>query len=120
VSRGNTIKREQLNLERSEAIRKDRENQIRQEIIPLYQNVRLARKVFTLQQEALVNVRTNYQLAEKQFRQGQLTLQELSSVNSQLTSASVAMESARSQYDTAFMTLEEVVGAKISTLMTTR
>ena len=35
-----------------------------------------------------------------------------------LTSASVAQETARSQYDTAFLLLEEVVGAKISTLMT--
>ncbi|SFQ52086.1 TolC family protein [Hymenobacter arizonensis] len=120
VSRGNNIKREQLALQRTEALQQDRENQIREQIIPMYQSVRLARKVFTLQQEALVNVRTNYQLAEKQFRQGQMTLQELSGANSSLTSASVALESARNQYDTAFMLLEEVVGAKISTLMTSK
>ncbi|MBF9236490.1 TolC family protein [Hymenobacter sp. BT683] len=120
VSRGNQIKREVLSYERTEAVRQDQENQLRQQIIPLYQNVRLARKLLTLQQEAYVNVRTNYQLAEKQFRQGQLTLQELSGNTGQLTSASMAQESARSQYDTAFMILEEVVGAKISTLMTTR
>ncbi|GAB3295221.1 hypothetical protein GCM10027511_08810 [Hymenobacter humi] len=120
VSRGNQIKREQLNYERTEALRQDQENQLRQQVINLYQSVLLARKVLTLQQEAYVNVRTNNQLAEKQFRQGQLTLTELSGANSSLTAASISQESARNQYDTAFMILEEVVGAKISTLMTTR
>ncbi len=118
VSRGNLVKKEQLNYQRDEALRQERENQLRQQIITLYQNVLLARKVFTLQQEAYVNMRTNYQLAEKQFRQGQSTLQELSGANGQLTGVAVAQESAHSQYDTAFMLLEEVVGEKISTLMT--
>lgn len=118
ATRGNLIKREELNYKRGEAVRQERENLLRQQIITLYQNVLLARKVFTLQQEALVNTRTNYQLAEKQFRLGQLTLQELSGSSGQLTAVSVAQESARNQYDTAFMLLEEVVGAKISTLMT--
>lgn len=120
ASRGNMIKREQLNFQRSEAVRQERENLIRQQVIQLYQNVVLARKVFVLQQEALVNTRTNYQLAEKQFRQGQITLQDLSAANGQLTSVSVAQESARNQYDTAFMLLEEVIGTKISTLMPTQ
>ena len=118
ASRGNLIRREQLNYQRNEAMRQERENLLRQQIIGLYQNVLLGRKLFTLQQEALVNTRTNYQLAEKQFRQGQITLQELSAANGQLTAVSVAQESARNQYDTAFMLLEEVVGAKVSTLMT--
>lgn len=120
VSRGNQIKREQLNYQRAEALRQERELLLHQQIITLYQNVLLARKVLTLQQEAFVNTRTNYQLAEKQFRQGQVTLQELSGANSQLTAVSVAQESARSQYDTTFMLLEEVVGEKIPSLMTAR
>ena len=118
ASRGNLIAKEKLNYQRSEAARQAHENLLRQQIITLYQNVVLARKVFTLQQEAFVNTRTNYQLAEKQFRQGQATLQELSGANGVLTAGSVAQESARNQYDTTFMLLEEVVGVKISTLMT--
>jgi outer membrane protein TolC len=100
-------------------VRRERENLLRQQLIPLYQNVLLARKVLTLQQEAHVNALTSQKLAEKQFRQGQLSLQEFSAAGSQLTAVSVAQETARTQYDTAFLLLEEVVGAKISTLMTT-
>jgi outer membrane protein TolC len=119
VSRGHLIRREELTIERSEAVRQERENLLRQQLIPLYQNVLLARKVLTLQQEAHVNALTSQKLAEKQFRQGQLSLQEFSAAGSQLTAVSVAQETARTQYDTAFLLLEEVVGAKISTLMTT-
>ena len=118
ANRGSLIKREELSYKRGEAVRQDRENLLRERVITLYQNVLLARKVFTLQQEAYVNTRTNYQLAEKQFRTGQLTLQELSGSNGQLTAVSVAQESAHNQYDTAFLLLEEVVGVKISSLMT--
>ncbi|WP_375418931.1 TolC family protein [uncultured Hymenobacter sp.] len=120
VNRGNTVRIADLSIQSTEAARQDRVDQLRQQVIELYQTVVLARKVLTLQQEALVNARTNYQLSERQFRQGQLTLPEISSANSQLTSASIAQESARNQYDTAFLILEEIVGAKISTLMTTR
>lgn len=119
AGRGNRIRREQLNLQRTETTRQEQERQLRQEIITLYQNVVIARKLLTLRQEALVNARTNYQLAERQFRQGQLTLPAFSEANSLITEVTATQESARNQYDTAFLLLEEVVGAKISTLMTT-
>lgn len=118
VSRGNQIQRARLNLERSELQRKSFEDQLRQQVIPLYQNVRLARKLLTLQQEAYVTVQTNFRLSERQFRQGQLALPDFAQATGQVNAASVAQETARNQYETAFMALEELAGTKISTLMT--
>lgn len=117
MSRRNQVERERINLDRTEANRQEREDQLRQLTIQLYQNVLLARKLLTLQQEAYVTVQSTYRLTEKQFRKGQLSLNELSGANAQLTSAAMAQESARSQYETAFMLLEESAGAKVSTLM---
>ena len=118
VSRGNQIQRAQLNLQRSELHRKALEDQLRQQVIPLYQNVRLARKLLVLQQDAYVTVQTNFRLSERQFRQGQLSLPDFAQASAQVNSASVAQETARNQYETAFMALEEMAGTKISTLMT--
>ena len=118
LSRGHLIRKEELNMQRTDAVRRERETVLRQQLIPMYENVLLARKLLTLQQEAYVNTLSSQQFAEKQFRQAQLSLQEFSAAGSLLTSVSVAQETARTQYDTAFMLLEEVVGAKISTLMT--
>lgn len=117
VSRGNFIKREELGRDQREALRQDREDVVHQQLIQLYQNVLLARRLLTLRQQALVNMQTASQLAEQQFAQNELTLTELTGAASALTEATAAQESARNQYDTAFMLLEEVVGTKISTLL---
>ena len=117
VSRGNFIKRAELGRDREEAMRQDREDLVRQQLIQLYQNVLLARRLLTLRQQAFVNLQTASHLAESQFAQNELTLTELTSTTAALTEATVAQESARSQYDTTFMLLEEVVGTKISTLL---
>jgi outer membrane protein TolC len=119
LNRSHLIQRGKLSYQRTEQLRQERENQIRQQLIPLYQNVLLTKRLLTIQQDAYVSVQTNFQLSEKQFRLGQLTLPEYSQASSMLTSAAVAQEGARSQYETAFMLLEETVGAKISSLMTT-
>ncbi|WP_046243468.1 TolC family protein [Hymenobacter terrenus] len=120
VNRNHLIKKQELFYERNESFRQERENVVRQQLIPLYQNVLLAKKLLTLRQEASVASQTNYKLAERQFRQGQLSLTAFSEANGQYTDATIAEVTARNQYDTAFMLLEEVVGTKISSLMTTR
>lgn len=120
ANRKHQIKREELNYQRTEFTRQEQENQLRQEVITLYQSVLLARKLLTLQQEAYVTAQSNYRLAERQFRQGQLLLPEVSDANTKLTGAAIAQETALNQYNTAFMLLEELTGAKISSLMTTR
>lgn len=117
VTRGNLIRKERLNLERTQSVQKEREDVIRQQVITLYQNVLLARKLLTLRQESYVNAQTSYRLAEKQFRQGQLVLTEFNQASSLLTDVNIAQESARNQYDTAFMLLEEFVGEKIATII---
>lgn len=120
TTQGNLVKRAQLNAERNRSLRQERENQIRQQIVQSYQNLLLARKILTIRQEASVTAQTSYRLAEKQFRQGQMPLTDFSAASNQLTEVAVAETSARSLYETSFMLLEELVGTKISTLMTTR
>lgn len=118
LSRSNAIQKERLGLERREQVQIELENQLSQQVIALYQNLRLARKLLTLQQEAYVTTQSNFRLTERQFRQGQLSLPEFAAATSQVTSASLAQETARNQYETAFMVLEEIAGTKLSTLIT--
>jgi outer membrane protein TolC len=117
VTRGNLIRKERLNLERTQSVQKEREDVIRQQVITLYQNVLLTRKLLTLRQESYVNAQSSYRIAEKQFRQGQLVLTEFNQASSLLTDVNIAQEAARNQYDTAFMLLEEFVGEKIATII---
>jgi outer membrane protein TolC len=118
IGRGSTIKKEELNYQRTELSRQEQELQTRQQVIQSYQNVVLAKKLLTLQQEAYVTVQTTFRLAEKQFRQGQLSLAEFTESTNLLSQTAMAQETAHSQYETSFMLLEELVGNKISSLMT--
>lgn len=118
IGRSSIIKKEELNYQRTELSRQEQELQMRQQIIQSYQNVVLAKKLLTLQQEAYVTVQTTFRLAEKQFRQGQLSLPEFTESTNMLSQTAMAQETARSQYETSFMLLEELVGDKISSLMT--
>lgn len=120
ANHGALVKKQELNLQRTQSVQKEREAVIREQVIQLYQTVLLTRKVLTLRQDSYVNAQTNSRLAEKQFRQGQLTLVEFSQASGQFTDVSIAQESARNQYDTAFMLLEEYVGDKIANLISTR
>ncbi|TDN36350.1 hypothetical protein E4631_08930 [Hymenobacter sp. UV11] len=120
VNHGALVQKQELNLQRTQSVQKEREAVIREQVIQLYQNVLLAHKVLTLRQDSYVNAQTNSRLAEKQFRQGQLTLVEFSQTSGQFTDVSIAQESARNQYDTSFMLLEEYVGDKIANLISTR
>ena len=120
TNHGALVKKEQLNLQRTQSVQQEREEVIRQQVIQLYQNVLLARKVLALRQDSYVSAQTNSRLAEKQFRQGQLTLVEFTQASGQFAEVSIAQETARNQYDTAFMLLEEYVGGKIATLISNR
>lgn len=117
LSRHNLINRDKLNLQRAEATRQDREDQIRQSVIQLYQNVVLTKRLLTLQQESYVTVQSTYRLTEKQFRAGQVALPDFSAATEQLNAGAVGLETARNQYETSFMLLEALTGTKISTIM---
>jgi outer membrane protein TolC len=120
VGRRNLVQREQLQYRRAEALRQDREKTIRQQVLRQYQDVLLARKLLTIYQEAYLSAQLNFQLVEKQFRKGQVQLSEYTPANERYTRAALEQATAISQYETAFMLLEEIVGDKISALMTSK
>ena len=119
VGRKHLINKELLQVERAESVRQEREAALRQQVLQLYQQVLLAKKVLGVHQESLVMAQVSQQLAEQSFRQGQVSMADLAAANERYTQATIARETSASHYTTAFLTLEDVVGAKISTLMTT-
>ena len=120
ASRRNLIQKQELRYEQADLQRQDRESSLRQEVIQRYQEVLLARKTLTLYQQAFLSAQTDHELAERQFREGQSSLSELSQVNGRYSQAAVAQESAISQYETSFLLLEELVGGRLSDLMTSK
>ena len=120
ASRRNLIQKQELRYQQADLQRQDREITLQQEVIRLYQEVLLAKKVLTLHQQAYLAAQTDHELAERQFREGQASLSELSQVNSRYSQAAIAQEAAGSQYETSFLLLESLIGGRISDLLTSK
>lgn len=120
VSRRNLIQKQEFLYQQADLRRQDRENSLRQEVIQRYQEVLLAKKTLTIYQQAYLSAQTEHELAERQFREGQSLLGELSQVNGRYAQAAVAQESANSQYETSFLLLEELVGGHLPDIMTSK
>ena len=120
ISRHHLIQRQELRVQQAELQRQDRENTLRQEVIRQYQEVLLTHKTLALYQQAYLAALTDHELVERQFRDGQTSLGELSVVNSRFSQAAIAQESAAAQYETSFLLLEELVGSHLSDLITSK
>ncbi|WP_205623540.1 TolC family protein [Anditalea andensis] len=117
ISRPNRINRVQLQLKQAEFIQKSREEEISQFIINMYQDVVLARRTLKVHTEARESARINKQLSEKSFREGQVSLADMSVVTEAYTRAAIDYESSYTNYETAVRILEEIVGMNIIELM---
>lgn len=120
AGRRNLIQKQELRYQQAELQRQAQEQDLRQDVIRLYQEVLRAKKSLALYQQAFLSADTDHELVERQFREGQVTLGDLSQVNSRYAQAAIAQEQAASQYETSFLLLEELAGGRISDLMTSK
>jgi outer membrane protein TolC len=120
ASRRNQIQKETLRIEQAEQQRLDRAQLLQQEVIRRYQDVLLAKKLLGLQQQSYLAAQTEHDLGERQFREGQASLGELSQVNARFAQAAVAQASAANQYETSFLLLESLVGERIADVLARR
>ncbi|MDX5421013.1 MAG: TolC family protein [Hymenobacteraceae bacterium] len=111
------VHQREMQLKQVEAQRRIGERDLRKEIIALYQELKLARKVLEHSQEAMQSANVSKNLAERQFRSGQIKVDEQMAVNELYSNAFLAHEQAKSKYQTALLYLEEAIGMTIENLM---
>lgn len=90
---------------------------VKQEVIRLYQAFKLA---FTLMQINNTNrqaAKVNYTLAEKEFLNGQLTVEQLSRVQDLTNKATIDYQTSVNDFQTAFMQLEAYTGVNLTKLI---
>ena len=90
---------------------------VKQEVIRLYQAFKLA---FTLMQINNTNrqaAKVNYTLAEKEFLNGQLTVEQLSRVQDLTNRATIDYQTSVNQFQTAFLQLEAYTGVNLTKLI---
>jgi len=109
--------RQKLAIQQSEAEIKEGEKEIRNQVISLYQNVKLARVVVQHTQDALQTAYVNKTMAEKQVQEGNMQVSEQMTANQLYTNALLAAEEAKNKYQTNIFLLEELVGIPVLPLL---
>ncbi len=90
--------------------------QIRQQVIFLYNRLKRALKLLAIRSEARQAAEVHRQMAEKEFVEGEIPVSELARVTEIEAKAIEGFETVQIEYMEAFQQLENFIGQKISTL----
>ncbi len=99
-------------LEQAESMAEAQRREIRQLVILRYQDLLLKQRLLEIKSRNVYSSRINMNLVEKQFRSRQLDAAEYSRVAEIAGRSEAEYEAARTDYITAYMILEEIVGFK--------
>jgi outer membrane protein TolC len=117
TSRHNRINRVEYLIKQADFVQKSREDEIRQLVINMYQEVVLAKRMLDVHTDAKESVNINRQMAERNFREGQIPMTELTEIIQSYTRINIEYQTSYTYYETSLRLLEEVAGVKITELM---
>ena len=111
------LQKQELALKQAGANRKLGEREVRRVVISLYEDVVLAKAEQEISQESYQAANLRFKLAEKQFANREIQVDDMVTVQEFYVRARTAREVARVRYETAFLLLEELIGVKVIDLM---
>jgi outer membrane protein TolC len=112
LNRKNQVNLAKMELEESKSMVQFQEDEIRQTVIKLYQDLILKQKLLKIKSESLGNGRVNIQMVEKEFRNGLVPIAEYVRISSMTSNMESDYESAKSEYLVAKQILEDMAGFK--------
>ena len=115
--RRSTVHRQELMATQADALRRNEESKIREDVIARYQDLGLARTVVQHYQEALQSASINKKIADKKFKEGEIQVDEQIVAIDFYNKAVLAEAEARSKYQTAQLLLENLIGVPLSTII---
>jgi outer membrane protein TolC len=91
--------------------------QIRQEVIKLYQDFKLVQKLMAVSYKNLQSAIINNTLAEKNFLNGQISVEQASIVQGNYNNAVIAYETYKNSFQSSYLQLEMYTGTSLSSLI---
>ena len=92
----------------------EQRDEIRQIVIKQYQEVVLKQRLLRIRSKYVETTRINTAMAEKEFQSGTIKVSELASVTDNHSTAETEYETAKIEFTTAFMILEEITKTKFN------
>lgn len=114
VSRKNIINIAKTQIQLSASLAEVQRNEFRQTIIKQYNDLILKQRLLKLKLRSLETAKINSEMVETKFRNGVVSVDEYSRISDIASKGEQEYESARIEYITSFMLLEEIVGFKFN------
>lgn len=119
VNRKNQVKMAKSELDQAESMAEVQRNELRQLVIKQYNDVLLKQRILKIRSRNLSTSRVNMEMVEKEFQNGVVSVTEYARISDIVARSESDFETARTDYVTACMILEEIVGFKFKSTRTT-
>lgn len=110
LDRKNLLKQARTVVDQARSMEQSEKNQLRQLVIKLYQELLLKQRILQIKSQNYGNAKVNMEMVEKKFRNGIIPMNEYMSYSSLASAAEVDYETARSEFISAKMILEDIAG----------
>jgi len=114
LNRKNQINLAKAEIKQAQSFSQVQRNELRQLVIRQYNELIIKHRLLKIKSKYTETSRIHMQMAEKEFIDGTVTLTEYSSLSEIGSRAELELESAKMEFRTAFMILEEIVGIKFN------
>lgn len=110
LNRKNQLGLARLEVEEAKSMAQFQEDEIRQTTIKLYQDLVLKQRLLQIKSESLGNAKVNFQMVEKEFKNGVVPVSEYVRISGISTQMETDYEQAKSDYLIAKQILEDMAG----------
>ncbi|MGL3001658.1 TolC family protein [Flavobacterium sp. RSSB_23] len=110
LNRKNQLKLARLEIEEAKNMTKFQEDEIRQTVIRMYQDVILKQRLLQIRSKNFGNGKVNMEMVEKEFRNGVVPVAEYVRITSITANLEADYESAKAEFITAKQLLEDMSG----------
>ncbi len=114
LNRKNQINLARTELEQAQSMAEVQRNEVRQMVIRQYNDLVLKHRLLKIRTKHLETARVNYIMVEKEFQNGVVDVTEFSRISEITARAESDFETARIDFITAYLVLEEIVGFKFN------
>lgn len=110
LNRKNQITAAKMELEESKSMVQFQEEEVRQTTIKFYQDLVIKQRLLQIKSESLANAKVNFQMVEKEFKNGIVSVSEYVRISGISTNMETDYEQAKSDYLVAKQILEDMAG----------
>lgn len=117
IGRGQLIERAEAEKQMSEFKYDKAKQELSQYITQLYTELKLAKKLVIVYTETYYTLNAQLEMAEKEFRQGEIHITELARITSIKSKAEVSLEQAQANYENLYYQMEIIVGKSLESFL---